>query len=361
MSQTTNGIDRPCDELSTISEELRRKARNPGRANESMIGAVLGEHLEAVVRSHNTPSVLFHFSVYEQLFVLKVEFGLAQTLRREVRWYREALSMGFPCKLLVDSHTGKSLSFLILHRFGDTSTVDDAALSGESDSTLRYHITRALDRDNDLFGRTSHTVDFSHAHSFTVDRFQRRCAQAMKYPYLRPLLVSDAIRINGERLCSPIRCWNQISSMRSAFQYLTSQKIGMTYGDLHCGNILINGLATELVDPRGGPLLPITYDYGKIIQSVEGGYGAIMASQYALHRVADMQYEFSVETPIGFQKLESFSKDYYGDRQYLQSLYQAALHFTAMLAHHASVPSETAALFMSGTLLFNKLIAFLRS
>jgi hypothetical protein len=349
-----------CSELSAISEALHQRAEKPDQASESSVIAVLGERLRSIVRSHNTASVIFHFSACDAIYVLKVEFGQASTLRREIQWYRDAISIGHPHGLFVGSHVGEGFSFLILRYFGDTSTVDDAALSGASAGELKRHIVRALTKDADLLSRTRRTAALDYVHGLAARRFHHRRTQAMSYPYLRALLTAEFIRINGTSLRPLAWCWEQVADVPSIVEYLTPRVIGMTFGDLHCGNILVDGSATEVVDPRGGPLLPITYDYGKLVQSIEGSYGAIMAGRYTLRRLGDGQYEFSVRTPPGYRDLTGVIAGHCDERRYLQSLYQAALHFAAMLPHHASLPAEAVALHMSGTLLFNRLIARLK-
>lgn len=292
--------------------------------------------------------------------MLKVEFGRAPTMKREIRWYRDAIRIGRPCGLYVGGHVGRSFSFIILRRFGDTSTVDDAALAGAPACDLKRHVAWALSRDISLLERTQTTVARAQVHGLAASRFHRRRVQAMSYPYLRSLLNSPFVDINGERFHSPVWCWEQVVDKHSVVKYLTPRKIGMTFGDLHCGNILVSGPDTEVVDPRGGPLLPIAYDCGKLVQSIEGGYGAIMAGCYALRELGNGRYEFSVETPPGYQELATSIADHCDERRYLRSLYQAALHFAAMLPHHASEPTETTALYLSGTTLFNKLITRLK-
>lgn len=343
------------DELQSISTILRREADSLSLVTELSVIEVLGDRLQSVVRSHNTPSVILHFIASDKPYVLKIEFGQASTMRREIQWYHDAVRVGLPCGLLIVSHVGTSFVFLILRRFGDSSTVDDAALAGAPGDRLEHHIAWALSTDTRLFERTRVTVALDQAHRLNEDRFNRRREQSMSYPYLRHLLSAKSVDVNGEGFHSPAWCWERINNKRSVVEYLTPLEVGLTFGDLHCGNILISESATEVIDPRGGPLLPITYDYGKIIQSVAGGYGAIMAGQYTLRLVGDRKYEISIDTPSGYTEIAN-AADHCGQRRYLQSLYQAALHFSAMLPHHASEPGEATALYLSGTLLFNQLI-----
>ncbi|MFD5033117.1 phosphotransferase [Streptomyces sp. NPDC058405] len=318
---------------------------------------MLGHRLLSTVTSHNTPTTLYYFSAGGATYVLKVEFGQGQTLRDEIQWYRDTARISLPRELFVGSHIGKNFSFVLLKYFGDGSTVDDAALAGAPAHELGRHIVRALRGEAELFERTKRSATSAQMHLLVTRRYDQRRTQALAFPYLRRLMDARFVTVNGESLHGPAHCWSRTADAKPILEYLTPRQVGMTFGDLHCGNILIGGSSTEVVDPRGGALLPVTYDYGKLVQSIEGDYGAIMAGRYVLRRPADGEYEFAADSTAGYAGLAALMAEHCDERLYLQSLYQAALHFSAMLPHHASAEEETTALYLSGTVLFNKLLA----
>lgn len=334
-------------------EQTRRL--EPG-AKHSLTG-MLGDRLLSELHSHNTPSTLYYVLADGETYVVKVEFGHAQTLRDEIQWYRDAVRRNLATNLFITGHAGPTLSFLLLKCFGDGSTVDDLALAGASAGELGRHISRAVDRDMELFHRTQRHVSPSHIHRLTKRRLSQRRRQASAFAYLRALMDADVITINGEELAGASRCLHRITENPRLVSHLTPDRIGVTFGDLHCGNIIVDGTSTEVVDPRGGPLLPITYDYGKLVQSIEGGYGAVMAGRYVLRRRCRTEYEFATENVPGYADLGVLLAARCDERRYLQSLYQAALHFVAMLPHHASAEEETTALYLCGVSLFDKLFA----
>ncbi|WP_306944679.1 phosphotransferase [Streptomyces phaeochromogenes] len=344
-------------ELSAVSAGLRERAEHPVSGGEPALIGMLGDRLVSVLRSHNTPSTLYYVRADGETYVVKVEFGRAPTLRDEIRWYRNAARRGLPRSLFITGHAGPGLSFLLLKCFGDGSTVDDLALAGESAGQLGRHVASAVDGDMELFHRTQRHVGQDHVHRLTERRLTLRRSHARKFPYLRTLMDVDVVTINGVGLPGVSRCLNRVFGDPCLVSYLTPDRVGMTFGDLHCGNILVREGSTEVVDPRGGPLLPITYDYGKLIQSVEGGYGAVMAGRYVLRRMGNTAYEFAPEVVPGYSSVAVLLAASCDERRYLQSLYYAALHFTAMLPHHASAQEETTALYLCGVSLFDKLLA----
>ncbi|MFF4548489.1 phosphotransferase [Streptomyces sp. NPDC001435] len=344
-------------ELSVLAGRLREQAHRPVPGAESSLAEMLGDRLLLALRSHNTPSTLYYVHADGETYVVKVEFGRAQTMRDEIQWYQDAARRGLPRRLFITGHSGPGLSFLLLKCFGDGSTVDDLALAGASAGELGRHVTRALDSDIELFHLTQRHAGPAQVHRLAERRLARRRRQAGAFPFLRTLLDAAVVTINGEAMPGVARCLSRVFEDPRLVAHLTPDRVGVTFGDLHCGNILVDGGSTEVVDPRGGPLLPITYDYGKLVQSLEGKYGAVMAGRYVLRRTGETEYEFATEDVPGYTDLGVLLAARCDERLYLQSLYQAALHFVAMLPHHSSAQEETTALYLCGVSLFDKLLA----
>ncbi|MFJ9024751.1 hypothetical protein ACIRPU_32960 [Streptomyces sp. NPDC102259] len=124
---------RPHGELHVLARQLLEQTKHPALGAESALTKILGDRLLSELHSHNTPSTLYYVLADGETYVVKVEFGHAQTLRDEIQWYRNAARRGLPAHLFITGHAGPSMSFLLLKCFGDGSTVDDLA--------------RAVDRD----------------------------------------------------------------------------------------------------------------------------------------------------------------------------------------------------------------------
>ncbi|MER7272256.1 phosphotransferase [Micromonospora carbonacea] len=342
-------------ELRDVLRRLLHQASGSSPGTEQSVTDCLGDQLISVVRSHNTPSTIWRFRAGRQAYVLKAELGRGTTLRRELRWYLRAAAVGLPRGLFVLGQEGPAFTFLLLRQFGDTTTLDDAALAGRTADDLQGHLRRAAAMNATMFGRTQRGVPVEAVHGVAAHRIDKRVAEAMSHPYLLPLLTRRTVTVNGMPLQGLLRSWRNVVDQESAVRLLTPAEVGLIFGDLHCGNILVDGIETEVVDPRGGPLLPMAYDLGKLVQSVEGGYGAIMAGSYRLRRVTEDEYEIDVDMPPGYAALAPWLRPWLGDRRYQQALYQATQHFLAMLPHHASARRETLALALSGILQFERL------
>ncbi|MFJ8967068.1 phosphotransferase [Lentzea sp. NPDC102401] len=320
---------------------------------------LLQDYAVSTVRSHNTPSALWHFRIENQSYVLKMESGSAVTMRNEIAWYRKASAIGFPRRLYVADCLGKAFSFIVLHYFGDSSTLDDAAIARQPASALQEHLRRALRMEGALFQRSQNIAPPFAIDNFLAQRFSQRYEQGLQYGYLHDLLTSPVLTINDVPMTGMQECWQLIKESERLRSHLRPRKVGVIFGDLHFGNILPDGSSTEVVDPRGGPLLPMEYDYGKLIQSIEGAYGMVMTGRYQLRQVTSCEYEFTVATLPTYSSIAEQFIGYLGDPMYLRSLYQAAMHFAAMLPHHASARQETIALALSGTTLFNRLLTLI--
>ncbi|MFF4893433.1 phosphotransferase [Micromonospora chersina] len=350
IPRTTAELD-----LRDVVHWLTHQASGSPPRTEQAITDCLGNHLISIVRSHNTPSTIWRFRAGQQAYVLKADVGRGAALRLELRWYLRAAAVGLPRGLFVLGQEGPAFTFLVLRQFGDTATLDDAALAGRTAADLQGHLRRAAAMNATLFRRTRRRVPVEAVHGVAAHRIDKRVAESMSYPYLLPLLTGRTVTVNGMPLQGLMRSWRDVVDRKSTVRLLTPAEIGLIFGDLHCGNILVDGSGTEVVDPRGGPLLPTAYDFGKLVQSVEGGYGAIMAGRYRLRRIAEDEYEIDVDTPPGYAALAAWLPQWLGDHRYQQALYQAAQHFLAMLPHHASARRETLALALSGMLQFQRL------
>ncbi|MGN9920257.1 hypothetical protein [Micromonospora palomenae] len=342
-------------DLRDVVRWLTDQASGSPPATEQAITDGLDNHLISIVRSHNTPSTIWRFRAGQQAYVLKAQLGRGTVLRRELRWYLRAAAVGLPRGLFVVGQEGPAFTFLVLRQFGDTATLDDAALAGWTADNLHGHLRRAAAMNATLFRRTRRRVPVETVHRVAARRVAKRVAEGTSYPYLLPLLTGQTVTVNGRPLQGLARSWRDVVDRKSVVRLLTPAEIGLIFGDMHCGNILVDGSGTEVVDPRGGPLLPTAYDLGKLVQSVEGGYGAIMAGRYRLRCTAEDEYEIDVDTPPGYAALATWLHQGLGDHRYQQALYQAAQHFLAMLPHHASARRETVALALSGILQFERL------
>ncbi|MGW4371338.1 hypothetical protein ACWEKT_37435 [Nocardia takedensis] len=352
-------VKRSINDVLSIYDAMRLCSERPDSSPESTVRNILGNHSCVVVNSHNTPTILYFVDLDGSPHVFKVEFGTANTLIREIAWYRNAVYFNLQARLFLGAHVGTYFSFLLLKVFGDTSTVDDIALNGAGSTEIWIPIIDSIEKDTRMYEKTSRSVTSNYVQEWIVRRLDLRVDQALKHGYLRNLITGDSVVLNGD-LLRPLRMYLQyLASNEQIVDYIAPSRIGIIYGDLHCGNIVVDKLSSEVIDPRSGDLLPIEYDFGKVIQSVEGCYGSIMARQFSLQMVSAGQYEYSVQKPDGYIGLESRMAKYLGDRRYVQSLYQCATHFIAMLPHHASQARETTALYLSGMMMWARLVEIL--
>lgn len=319
---------------------------------------VLADNLIDVIDTHNTTSAVLIFQQGQQKYVLKIEYGQNNATSREVAWYKTAnlypLSLTPKC---IDTFTGKRYSFIVLSYIKDAVTLDDGMAAGTYPvEKLLEHIHEVLMKDMSLYARSRPKVAPKDViDSQFLGKFARRRKESSRYAYLDTLFSRKSVAINGVNMPTPTYCINRIANNDALQTYITPSEIGLIHGDLHCGNVLINDEDSYLVDPNGSLLMPIEYDYGKLLHSVHGAYGQIMRRNYRLKELRTGDYEFSVTTTsahdAAFQRLQS----QLNDRDMLRGLYAEALHFATMLPHHATKSRETTALFLRCTELFNQL------
>ena len=91
--------------------------------------------------------------------------------------------------------------------------------------------------------------------------------------------------------------------------YVSSEKIGMIHGDLHCGNMLVTGKRLSWVDPNGCFELPLEYDLGKLLHSVHGNYGSIIRGKYLISHISLKDYHFSYFEPKVYKNAQKIKKE----------------------------------------------------
>ncbi len=336
---------------------MRELSLLPAGTREVTSGAiveVLGGNVRVVSR-HNTPTIQYYFGRAGRQFVLKVGFPPALGVMAEADWYRYAARAGRPTAPFLAAGRSRSFAFLLLARFGDGRTLDDVALAGAPEEFVREAIDHALALDRELFDISSRPASTSAIDALLGRRVSARLSEARGHPYLRHLLQREFLVVNGRRLPSPVTTWHNLRQRPATLVHVTPSSTGRIHGDLHCGNILVRGRRTALVDPRGSELRPLEYDLGKVLQSLLGGYGAIMTGRYDLAIIGEDRYSIAWPSAPGYEAYLPRFQSAMQDREIDASLFLAAQHLLAMLPHHAVRQHETIALFLSACLLFQAL------
>jgi len=322
------------------------------------IKELLSKSLLQVIDTHNTSSVVFIFLADKKRYVLKAEYGTANATSREIVWYKNLINPSLAPKYL-NSIVSESCAFLLLEYVENAQTLDELALGQvEKEECWRY-LDGVINREKDLFENSvPRMISLAQMDKLYIDKFNARVAEAKQFTYLHDLLSLPHLAINGRRVFSPAYYLQRVKNS-ALYDYLTPKWVGMTHGDLHCGNILISDSDTYLVDPNGNLQMPLEYDYGKLLHSIHGGYGQIMKQIYTLEENQNRDYRFLVQTPVAYQTaFDNFTKKM-TDHELHKNMYAEALHFATMLPHHATNRRETTALFLRCVQVFDELFGML--
>lgn len=318
---------------------------------------LLGDSLEQIVDTHNTGSVIFisRLGSNDKIFI-KAEYGGSTATHKEIRWYEEIKRRKINGVRVLGTHSANSYALLVLEYLENAHNIDVLVqTSAVQESTVHDAIFRAI-RADQCFLMSGPTTETPKAvAAFFRNKYEQRRQECMRIPYLKQLLSLPFIYINGKAHPSIDRVFERICS-GAASSYLTPQKMGFIHGDLHCGNILLQGKQMYIVDPNGLSALPIEYDIGKILHSIHGGYGAIMHGKYILFEHAKDTYTFRLHNPHVYETAVEKVKQALHPQMYIRGLYTEALHFATMLPHHAARRRETVALFLRALQLFSELL-----
>ena len=325
--------------------------------------AALGTSISQIIDSHNTQSIIYLFTESKIRYMLKAEYGSNSATHDEIAWHLKVASIDatLPTPLLVETHRGADYAFIISKYIDNASTLDQLVLSRAQSSEATIAIIKdVLEKDRHLFLKTSHACTQDQADTFFLEKYHQRTAESHRTPYLRKLLKIDAPIINGVAYRSVAEIIATIHDDSALRAIVTPEKIGLIHGDLHTGNILVNGSgATFLVDPKTGKELPFEYDIGKLFHSVHGGYGVIMTGNFTLESLAEDTYTLSLSVPEQYIDTFDAIKKSLSSQEYIRALYAEALHFTTILPHHVANKTETTALWLRSVQLFNELVQVL--
>lgn len=327
----------------------------------STISKELGNgRLRKTIDTHNTNSIVFLCTENSRNIVIKAEFGANTSTHKEADWYisTKKLTESY-ATTYEDSSLHPNWALLQLRYIKNAISIDEAQMNTPNDTSIIKPVLQALEMDRHIFSMTARKVNRDQVNTYLLKRYYQRQREASHFQYLREMMSFRNIVINGRPYLSPDTAMKLVVKNRALYTYLTPNRVGISHGDLHCGNILSSDNRIHLIDPNGSFILPIEYDLGKLLHSVHGNYARIMRNDFILCKVNEREYVFLDNVSYAYQNVHQRIRSNLSDQEYLQSLYFEALHFTTMLPHHASVERETITLYLRAAQLFNELLHYL--
>lgn len=314
-----------------------------------------------VVDSHNTASVIFIIQGEEPVLI-KGEYGQDTATHREIVWYERQRATGKDYQnLFMTGYRADRYALLFLRYIDSAFTLDELVSSASVDGNgFGELIVKTLSYDRSLFDETSRKVQQSVIGRFLLDKYRARRSRAKCTPYLDELLSMQYVLINGKRYMTPDLAMAGIIDDPDKMRILLPTKVGLIHGDLHTGNVLIKDGELYYIDPNGNLDMPIEYDIGKLLHSVHGKYPLIMQGNFLVEEQRGGGFNFAVRASKIYDEAYSQLCNNLTNDQYLRGLFAEALHFATMLPHHTKNRTETIALYLRATELFNELLVMLK-
>lgn len=319
------------------------------------LSEMLKDYALEMLDTHNTAAVIYQFTVGGIRYGLKIEYGAAEALRNEARWYELAPDNLKPHLLL--SHIASDYSFILLRWLQHARTLEEVAIANEGKATERTMdlVIMALDQDKELFERNMTVpLDTSRGSSFFFDKYHSYNAGARKFPYLQKLLDSESVIVNDKKLPGPYVYVQAVQQDEKLRTYLSPDRAGLIHGDAHAGNLLVEGDRVYLIDPKGTDHYPLEYDTGRMYWSMSG-WNAIVLGEYRLeeHRVG-----FTLDVKRRQQYVDGMPRfrNYFTSQEYHRVMYSAAMQYVTRV-HHAARQGETTALYLRGLQVFDELFS----
>ena len=308
-----------------------------------------------VLDTHNTTAMVVQFTAGNVRYGLKIEYGAAEVVRSEARWYELA-----PANLKshhVLSHIADTYSFVLLRWLQHARMLEQVAVDNEGkDSDLTMNLViKALDQDKELFASYGTVpLDTSRGSSFFFDKYHSYNAGAQKFPYLQRLLDSESVKLNGKVLPGPYRFVLAVQQDDELRSYLSPDRAGLIHGDANANNLLVEDDEVYLIDPKGTDHLPFEYDTGRIYWSITG-WNAILLGEYDLSE-KDGGYELDVVRRQQYVDGLPRLRGYFSEQEFHRMMYSSAMQYLTRI-HHASNRPETTALYLRGLQIFDDLFA----
>lgn len=313
-------------------------------------------HDVEVLDTHNTTSVLFQFTAGKERYGLKIEYGLAEVLRGEARWYELAPAELKPHHVL--SHIAERYTFVLLRWLPNATTLEEVAIANEGKPTEETMdlVIMALEQDKKLFeSNPTVPLETSRGSSFFFDKYHAYNAGARNFPYLQALLDSESVRVNDKILAGPYRYVLAVQQNDELRSYLSPDRAGLIHGDAHAGNLLVADKRVYMIDPKGADHFPLEYDTGRMFWSLNG-WNAIVRGEFELTIEGDGRYVLSVVRRQQYVDGLGRFRAYLGERGYYRAVYSAAMQYLTRV-HHATKEAETTALYLRGLQVFDELFA----
>jgi len=303
--------------------------------------------------THNTSSILFQFIAGNERYGLKIEYGAAEVLRNEARWYELV-----PANLkphLVLSHIASNYTFVLLRWLPRAKTLEEIAIANEGKATEQTMdlVIKALEQDKELFeSNMTVPLDTSRGSSFFFDKYHSYNAGARNFPYLQSLLDTESVQVNDKILAGPYRYVQAVQQNEELRSYLSPDRAGLIHGDAHAGNLLVADDRVYLIDPKGADHYPLEYDTGRMYWSLDG-WNAIVMGEYNLEE-QDGAYVLEIKRRQQYLDGLPRFRNYFTGQEYHRTMYSAAMQYLTRVAH-AKNQSETTALYLRGLQTFDAL------
>lgn len=318
----------------------------------------LKDKVVQIIDTHNTASFIIQFKLHSQRYMLKAEYGSPPVdTVDEIAWYKQHGKHVISTPKCYAFFVSDNIAAFVMKYLDNVVNLDDIAVSKTYSSEKIYSfIDRALNISQSLFSENHQKkVTRKESDELYIQKLQYRLKMAQNYPYIKRLLLARHLVINDESFFNINYYIDNIAANHKLRNYLTPVNYGVIHGDLHCGNILVRKDNMYIVDAKCSMLMPIEYDYGKIMHSIHGGYGLIMNENVCLTEIGNNSFDFHIEIPTVYKdSFQALTKKMRSDLM-LRSLYTECMHFMTILPFHAAVERETVALYLKGIMLFKEL------
>ena len=196
-------------------------------------------------------------------------------------------------------------------------------------------------------------ADHSAINKYVEQKVVKNLNNIKKSPILSDILKYQDVYVNGVRY-SNLGSFERFFDVNHLSDVFSESPICDIHGDLTIENIICDEDSYYLIDPNTGNILECPYlDFGKLFQSLHGGYEFLMRVREA--SVSDNRINFtymrSSAYDVLYQHLRQYILDAYGEQVLRQVYYHELIHWLRLMPYKLNHLGEKSLIFYAGMLI----------
>lgn len=221
------------------------------------------------------------------------------------------------------------------------------------------NIKNALDDINkNLHSKNRRPADRETIEQYVELKVLKNIEKIEKGEYIKPLLKYKYIYINGKKYHN-LNYFKKYLNKEYLYRVFKNDYYSDIHGDFTIENIIctkdkIKGKNFYIIDPNTGNLHDSPYlDYGKLFQSIHGGYEFLMNTKKVSYEEDKIEFLFTKSSTYYklFDKVMEYLKSKFGEEGLKSIFYHEVIHWLRLMPYKIEKNGERSLLFYAGLIM----------